>query len=284
MEKLLTIDLHLFGEGGEGAPAGEASAPEAAPEVRYGKQPEQGAAPQQTQTTETPDKGKMFKDLIRGEYKDQYAEESQKLINRRFRDTDAKISAMQPVMDLLASRYGIADGDAAKIMDAVKSDTAFWQEAADAAGLTVEQYRTMRELEAKNRQLIDMQQQSQAQFLAQRRYAQWQAEAEALKQTYPEFNLDEAQQNEMFCVLLRNNFPMESAYKSAFADQIAAQAAAKAQKAVTDNVKARGTRPAEAGAAATPSFTVKEDVSKLSDKDVLDVLSQISNGRKVTFG
>lgn len=289
---LLTIDLSLFGEGAAAAPAGEASAPAdaagtAAPEVRYGKQPEQTAAPQepQTPTPETPpDKGKLFAELIKGEYKDQYTEATQKLINRRFRDADAKISAMQPVMDLLASRYGIADGDAAKIMDAVKSDTAFWQEAADAAGLSVEQYRKMRELEASNRQLLAAQQTQQREYMANLQYRQWQAEAEAMKEKYPDFDLDAAQGNDLFLLMLKNRFPMEQAYKAAFADQIAAKAAADAEKAVTDNIKARGSRPAEAGANPTSAFAVKDDVSKLSGKEVLDSFQRILNGEKFSFG
>ena len=301
---LLTIDLTMFD--GSGAPAGasgaapaagEGSAPAAAeataPEVRYGKQPEQTAAPQQetpqaqtpTETTEAPDKGKLFKELINGEYKDQYTEATQKLINRRFRDTDEKIKSQQPIMDLLASRYGIEDGNAEKLLNAVKSDTAFWQEAADQAGLTVEQYRTMRELEAKNRQLMNAQRDSQRQFLAQRQYQQWQVEAEALKQKYPDFDLDTATQNEMFQYLLRSgNYPMEQAYKAAFAEQIAAQAAAAKEKAVTDNIKARGNRPTEAGANPTPAFVTKDDVSKLTKDDILNILNEIADGRKVTFG
>jgi len=290
---LLTIDLSMFGEGGAAgaaAPAGgEGSAPAAAeapaaPEVRYGKQPEQTAAPQQQASPETPpDKGKMFQDLIKGEYKDQYTDATQKLINRRFKETDAKISSMQPVMDLLASRYGIEDGNPEKIMAAVKSDTAFWQEAADAAGLTVEQYRTMRELEAKNRQLVAAQQNQQAQYLAQMRYQQWSAEAETLKGKYPQFNLDEMQGNDLFMLMLRNGYPMEQAFKACSTEYFAAQAAANAEKATVDNIKARGNRPAEAGSSATPAFTVKDDPSKLSDKDVLAVLSQISNGGHISF-
>ena len=286
---LLTIDLSMFGEGaapagGEGGAPAAAEAP-AAPEVRYGKQPEQTAAPQQeTQNPTTVDKGKQFADLIKGEFKDQYTEATQKIINRRFRDTDAKIQSQQPVMDLLASRYGIEDGDPAKIFSAVQADTAFWQEAADAAGMTVEQYRTMRELEAKNHRLEAAKQDQQAKYLAARRYAAWQAEADALKQKYPDFDLEEAQTNEMFMVLLKNNFPMESAYKSAFADRIAANAAASAEKAVTDNVRARGMRPKEAGTSNGAASTVKDDVSQLTDEDVLKILGQIKGGKKITFG
>jgi len=285
---LLRIDLSMFGEGGGegGAPAGDGGAQAAeapAGEVLYGKQPEQTAEVQQETQPHPVDKGKQFKDLIKGEFKDQYTEATQALINRRFRDTDAKIQSMQPVIDLLDQRYG-TNGDMAALMQAIEGDRAYWQDAADQAGMTVEQYQKMQQLERQNRQYLAVQRNQQAQFLAQRRYQQWQAEAEQVKQTYPEFDLDRAQQNETFMLLLRNNYPMENAYKAAFADEIAAQTAAKTQKAVTDNIKARGTRPAEAGAAATPAFQVKDDVSKLSDQDVLEVLKQLSNGRKVTFG
>lgn len=286
---LLTIDLSMFGEGAApaggdaSAPAAAAEAPAAPQEVRYGKQPTAEAAPQTETQNPTVDKGKQFADLIKGDFKEQYTEATQKLINRRFRETDAKISAQQPVMDLLASRYGIDDGDPAKILNAVQADTAFWQEAADAAGMTVEQYRTMRQLEARNRQLMQAQQTQQAQYLAQRRYQQWQAEAEQLKAKYPAFNLEEMQGNDVFTTLLKNGFSMEQAFRSCSTEYLAAQAAVQAEKAVTDNIRARGSRPAEAGSSSKPAAEIKDDVSKLSDKDVLAVLAQIGGGKKISF-
>jgi hypothetical protein len=150
--------------------------------------------------------------------------------------------------------------------------------------MSVEQYRTMRQLEAQNRRLQAAQRSQQAQFLAQRRYQQWQAEAAQLQQKYPQFNLEEMQANDLFGLMLRNGYPMEQAFKACSTEYFAAQAASQAEKAVTDNIKARGSRPTEAGANATPAFQVKDDVSKLSDKDVLNILAEIGNGRRVTFG
>ena len=282
---LLTIDLSMFGEGGEGAaaPAGEGSAPAEGPaEVRYGIQAEQTPAPQQTQNP-AQDKGKQFSELIKGEFKDQYTEATQKLINRRFRETDQKIQAMQPVIDMLDQRYG-TQGDMQKLMSAIEGDRAYWQDAADEAGMTVEQYQKMQQLERQNRQYLAMQQKTQSQYLANLQYRQWQIEAEALQQKYPAFDLEAAQQNDMFMTLLRNKYPMEEAYKAAFADQIASQAAASAEKAITENIRARGNRPTEAGSSASPAFQVKDDVSKLSDQDILAILKQIGDGKRVTFG
>lgn len=291
---LLTIDLSMFGEGaaaaaapaGEGSAPAAAEAPAAAPEVRYGKQPEQTAAPQETQasTTETPpDKGKQFKDLIKGEFKDQFTDETQRIIDRRFRDVNGKLGAQQPIIDILDQRYG-TNGDMAKLMAAIENDRAYWQDAADQAGMSVEQYQTMRKLEAQNKLLRSAQENQQRQWLAQRQYAQWEQEAAKMRETYPDFDLQTASENDLFRLMLHNRYPMEQAYKATFADQLVAKAAASAEKAVTDNIKARGSRPAEAGANPTPAFTVKDDVSKLTDKDVLSILGQISNGGRVTFG
>lgn len=288
---LLTIDLSMFGDAapaaGEGSAPAAAEAPAAAPEVRYGKQPEQTAAPQQetpNPTPETPpDKNKLFSDLIKGEYKDQYTEATQKLIDRRFKGINTQLQAQQPIIDLLDQRYG-TNGDMAKLQAAIETDRAYWQDAADQAGMSVEQYQQMQKLQAQNRQLLAAQQSQQAQYMASLQYSKWQAEAETMKKAYPEFDLEAAMENDLFGLMLRNGYPMEQAYKACNPDRLAAQAAASAEKAVTDNIKARGARPAEAGANPTPAFVVKDDVSKLSGKEVRDILAQINSGKRISFG
>ena len=284
---LLTIDLSMFGEGGEGAaPAGEASAPAeaAAPaptEVRYGKQPEQTAAPQQTQEP-TPDKAKQFADLIKNEYKDQYTEATQKLINRRFRDTDARLSAMQPIIDILDQRYS-AGGDVAKIAQMLEADGEFWDAAAEREGKTREQYMQDLKKDIMIQRLTEKTRRQDAQYLANLQYQEWTKEAATMLDQYPDFDINKALENDVFALMLRNKYPMQRAYMAAFAEEIAAKAAASAQKAVTDNIKARGSRPQEAGANATPAFTVKDDVSKLSGKEVLDSFNRILGGERITF-
>ena len=277
---LLTIDLSMFGEGGEGAaPAGEASAPAeaAAPaptEVRYGKQPEQTAAPQQTQEP-TPDKAKQFADLIKNEYKDQYTEATQKLINRRFRDTDARLSAMQTALQNQLSSMQIAQ--------MLEADGEFWDAAAEREGKTREQYMQDLKKDIMIQRLTEKTRRQDAQYLANLQYQEWTKEAATMLDQYPDFDINKALENDVFALMLRNKYPMQQAYKAAFAEEIAAKAAASAQKAVTDNIKARGSRPQEAGANATPAFTVKDDVSKLSGKEVLDSFNRILGGERITF-
>ena len=61
-------------------------------------------APQETSAEE---KAKAFRALIRGEYRAQYAEETQKLINRRFKETE---KLRQRVKELEAQADGSAGG------------------------------------------------------------------------------------------------------------------------------------------------------------------------------
>ncbi|MBO7670129.1 MAG: hypothetical protein J6S60_06020 [Oscillospiraceae bacterium] len=292
---LLTIDLSMFGEAAAAAPAGEGSAPAAAaapaeaPEVRYGKQPEQTAAPQQTQTSETKpetpeDKARRWKELVKGEFKDQYTDDTQKLINRRFREADAQIKAMKPIVDFM-DQWHHTNGDTEALMNAIRNDSEMWDRAAEAAGMTAEQFRRDFELEANNRKLERERDISTAQYKAIIQADRWAKEVDELRAgDYPEFDLEAARAKPEFEKMLKGGYPVRFAYESTFREEIQNRAIEKAVKAALDNIKARGSRPAEAGANATPAFAVKDDVSKLSNEDVLKILAKIGNRERVTFG
>ncbi len=267
---LLTIDLSAFGEG---AAAGEGGAPEAAethaaPETRGEKQPEQTAALRtDMEKPETAEKRKAFRALISGAYKEQYTEETQKLINRRFRESETLRQAHEktrPLLDYLASRYGAAEPEA--LLEALR---------AEEDGAAREAERLRQETQAMH---------FRADSFAEQCCRRWLEEAEQLAQRYPEFSLDEMQRNRVFTLLLGGGVPMEQAYRAAAVETIERQAAAGAEKAVTANIRARGSRPEEAGAAPTPAFGVKETVSNLSDREVLEILARISSREKITFG
>ncbi|MBR1659004.1 MAG: hypothetical protein IJ705_01640, partial [Oscillospiraceae bacterium] len=278
-------------DGSAPTPGGEAgttaqAAGTAAPEPRPGEQPEQTAGPQKDTKPTAEERRRAFRELINGEYKDLYTEETQRMLNRRFKevgDLRGRLDSMQPVLDVLQERYGVDAADPQKLARAISDDSALWSQAAEQAGLTVEQYKQIRRLEAQNALLQERQRKSEAQSLANLQYNRWTKEAEELKGRYPEFSLESMQGNEIFYTLLKNNFPMEQAYRAASVDAIEQSAAQRAEKAITDNIRARGARPPEAGGSAAPAFRSKEDVSKLSDKDVLAILADISGGKKVSF-
>jgi hypothetical protein len=265
--------------------------------VLFGKQPDAAAGEEResgkTNTVETTsdalaDKAAAWNQLINGEYKDMYTQATQRMIDRRFRQTkelEAKVSAYQPVMDLLAARYG--ETDAQKIIEKIESDTAYWAEAADEAGMSVEQYKEMQRLQRENRALREAQERASSEEAANRQLQQWYSEAEQMAQTYKGFSLEAETQNPEFVKLLRSGLPMETAYRVVHMDAMMSDAMGTAirrtEEKVASNVRARGARPAEAGASGSSGYTVKSDVTKLTPKDRAEIARRAAMGEKITF-
>lgn len=297
------------GEGGaEGAQAAEApgetkEAPETTrrgkktgeTKVLYGKQPQQDgvedAAPQgETEPAPDPEeKKKAFQALVRGEYKDQYTEATQALINKRFGETKAlqkQIAETQPLLDLLASRYNV-QGNVGDILRAVENDKHYLEAAADEAGMTVDQYRELEDLKRQKADFDRWKAQRQAEMAYQQRMERWNGEAQEVQKTYKGFELQQEVQNPAFLAMLRAGVPMKNAYESVHHEELMAaaqQAAAKQmERNVAASVRANGQRPQEAGMSSQPAFTVKSDPSKLSKQDFAEIRRRIERGELISF-
>lgn len=234
------------------------------------------------------EKRKAYDELINGEYKDFYTRDTQNLINRRFKETknlEKQVAESQPVIDMLMQRYGAKD--LSELQGALESDSAYWQEAADDAGMSVSQYMEFQKLQRENRALLQAQEEAENSERANKQLAQWTMEAEALKGVYPQFNLEAEAQNPDFIRLLQSGTPMEHAYKVIHLDEILGNermaTAAYTEKQVMDNIQARGTRPSEAGLNSNNGITYKSDVSKFSRDDVMEIARRVKRGEKISF-
>lgn len=240
------------------------------------------------------DRRKTYRDLVNGEYKDLYTEDTQRIINSRFRETKAleqQVGQYQPLIDMLMQRHKIADGDVAKLTAAVENDTAFWSQAAEEAGMSVEQYMQFQKLQRDNAALLKEQQRRQGQEAADRQLARWAQEEQEVRQTYPSFDLKAELENEQFRFLITNAkspVPLKHAYEVVHMDEIKAGIArmqAKAtEKQVVDSIRAKGARPAENGTSSQSAFTVKDDVGKLSAKDMAEINRRVMRGERISFG
>ena len=308
----LPVSLHLFeGEGGgEGGTQGDAVAQTVPGNTRrgkssgeydnvlFGKQPEQAdgtpvagekqEAEVQTTSNTLEERRQSFKDLIKGEYKDLYDEEVQTILKRRLKDEKGlkeQVSQMQPIIDMLNQKYQVQGGDMAKLMEAIEGDDVYWADAAEEAGMTVEQYKKFQKLQRENAKLIEQERIRKGRESADRQTQAWIQEAEALKATYPDFDLGAEAQNPRFISMLQSGVPVAHAYEVIHLDEIKAaerQAASKAtERQVTANVRARGSRPAENGTASQGAFTIKNDPSKWSKKDRAEVVRQVQRGKEI---
>lgn len=304
MEKL-TLDLCMFDDGGgaDGGATGAAAEATPAAEVLLGKPaPDQRQSVQQEdpkQQPPTPDRAKAFDELIKGEYKDEYAKRTQQMINSRFKEakaTEARMTALQPVLKNLSSRYGLdmtAADFAQQLQGKLDEDTGWLEDEADRRGMTVEQLRK----EHANNAELDALRAFKARWDAQQRTGEiitsWQEEAEQIKQIFPSFDLateldEKNPTHERFLKLLQNpDLTMQDVYKVIHMDEILGGAIQYAvqttQQRVTDNIRARGMRPSEAAAGSQTKATQvrNADPSTWTPAQMEEALRRARNGEKI---
>lgn len=304
MQKKLTLVpmiLNLF-EGGEGAgtatggtapAAGEQSTGDLS-QVVYGKQEgqPQATAPDNTQqsdadsATQTEERSKAYRDLIQGEYKDLYNEDVQRIVKNRLKGYDELKQAnasQQEIIDRLSTKYGTAD--LTQLAQAIDNDTAMWEQEADKAGMTTEQFIKFQQLQRQSQQLMRQEQERAEQEQRNQRIQAMQAEAETVKQQYPNFDFFNEMENERFFAMIQAGVPMADAYRAMHFDELqsmtATTAARQAETAVAANVRANGLRPKENGARQQSSFTVKSDPSKFTRQDRAEIARRVANGETI---
>ena len=164
MLKILKINLSAFEGGGDGAaaPAAAQGSNPAPAQPGMGSnaalaQPQNGSAPvAQAQGQDGQQAAEPTGDeLVKGKYKQDFDSRVREIISRRMASRDAELDGMRPIKAILQQRYGVEDGKGAAeaVRQAMESDDAYWQAAADKAGMTAEQMRQMSMAEAHSREL-----------------------------------------------------------------------------------------------------------------------------------
>lgn len=231
-----------------------------------------------------------FDELIKGDYKEDYEKAIKQAIGRRMQGAkanEAKLAKLSPIMQALASKYGTDPEDIESIAKYVDEDESMYEDAAYKAGMSVDQFKRFSRIEAENQRLNAERQQNALRQQAQATYEKWQAEAEEIKASYPNFDLDTYLADEHFQNLLREGVPLKNAYIALDADNIIPGAMAYTAQAVAAKTAAtiaqRGSRPIEGGMSGQASSKVKTDVSKLSNAEIADLVQRASRGERFSF-
>lgn len=270
--------LQRFAEGSDGA--GDTSQA-AAGSTGEGTQQDAAAAAQETRVP--------FDELIKGEYKDDYDKNVQKIVRQRFAKTDAKMKANEeqlgkvaPILQALASRYGVDASDIDSIAKYVDEDDAMYEEAALRANMSVDQFKSYARVMAMNQRLVAEQKANEERRAMNEQVQRWRAEEQQIKTQFPDFDLDSLIQDENFNHMVQAGVPLRSAYVAMEIDNIlpaamsyaAQQGARKAQNTIAQN----GSRPVEGSMSAHAASKVVTDVSKLSDAEIADMAARIMRG------
>ena len=314
---LRSIDLQLFAEGGssasaagaegsgtgaegvttaDGMPATSARAKKnPLADVRYGIQENaEDAQVADAQNTagqvSAEERAAKFEALIKGEYKDLYDAKMQDTIQKRLKgtkDTVDKYNALAPTLETLAKKYGVDPTDIEALNHAIDEDNTFFEDEALEKGISVEQLKEIRKIERENADLKKQMREQSVRENADRIYAGWLEQSDALKQIYPNFDLDAEIKNPRFVDLLKNNVDVRTAYEVLHKDDIIRGAmqftADTVQTKLANNIIAGRNRPSENGIGQTSPAVVKNDVSQLSRADREEIIRRVARGEKIRF-
>lgn len=281
MNFLFDIDLQLFGEGGDGAGVtGSAAGGQTTGETAEAEAP---AAGEQTRDLDA-----EFDSLIKGEFKHIYGKRVQDTVKSRLKstnDTVEKYNTIAPVFELLAGKYGVDPQDVQGLTRAIEEDNTYYEDEAMKRGVSVQQYKAIRKMEKENAAYKEAAQKAQTEANAQRLYAQWMQEGEQVKAVYSNFDLDTEMADPQFQALLRSGVNIKTAFEVLHKDELipaAMQMTAKAvQQKLTNDIAARGRRPAENGLSGTASVPAKADVKKMSKQERAKLIERAARGERI---
>lgn len=238
-----------------------------------------------------------FEALIKGKGKKAFGARTQKIIDGRFAKVKGQMQPLQDLAAVLYDKYGISDGDIDALKQAVYDDNAMFNRQAMESGQSIQEYKDSFKA-AQEQSQADAQAEIEQQAEDDNAAADaqndiinaWQSQCDAVKATYPEFDLQkELADNEDFRDLLTGARPLtvEEARRLAYYDRDMAEITGKVAqsvKAKTANaIQQNRQRPPEGGLTRQGGIIPKKDVSALRENDILKILDDVSKGAKITF-
>lgn len=276
------------GGGGEGGFAGVTGQDAAGQEGRGADSTAQGDGAQQPTVPDAKARKAEFQRLIREVYPEEYKEHNQKIIQNRLKSSKAaeeQLAALGPALQLLHRQYGTQD--TASLVQAITGDDHWYEAEAQKRGMDTQTFRLLDQQEQTIRYMQAQQQAQQEQQEQARQVMKWRNEESALRELYPDFNLDaEIEENQEFYNLLRNGISVRHAYETIHMDEIMGQTVAGAVQRTAqrtmDTIRANGMRPQENGAGKTPAKPVKLTVSQLTPQQMRDIERRLARGEVIT--
>lgn len=282
----IKLDLQYFAEA-EGQPATGTAEPTQAPEATGAGEGDQ-VAPE----------GPTFDELIESnpEYKKALGARIHEGIEKRFKnqkDLQKRIDSITPALEALARQHGIKADDKGELdfsvlCEAILNDNALYEQDAFDHGMTVEDMKHLRQIEAENERLKRANDAASREAESKAAYEAFLADVEEAKQTYPNLDIEAEMQDPQFGRLIASGVPVKTAYQVTHNDEILAGAIKigvdKATTKVANSVKANGMRPAENGLSSqSAANTGKFDPSQLKLADFQKIKERVMAGEQIVF-
>lgn len=303
------MNLQLFAEGGDGGTPAQAAAdgsstdPKAEGSATEGSGSEDGADKgeggqgEEAKKQSPEERRKAFGQLMSGEYRAEAEEMMQQAVALAAKNLEAS-PEMRGLLEAIGEKYGTDATDLAALTEAVRNgqvkDDAYFERLAMEKGISVKTAREMDKLETQNKRLTAQQaaaQQMQREAEQRARIAaiheEWNREAAALKERYPDFDQAEVLANPDVEKMMRAGCSMEAAYRAAYFDRLMAQQTAataqQTEQGVLNRVQQRGSRPSENGTRPSGAVQTRMDVEHMSRKDREALEKRVLRGEIITF-
>ena len=225
-------------------------------------------------------------------FHEQYGRDVKAAVDDRFKNQKSatdQLAKLEPALKALARQRGIDENNLDQLAEDILSDDTLFEEEAEQAGMTVEGYRTFKEMEAENQRLHQQEQQEQEQMFLREHFRNLAMQAEELKKTYPDFDLRRELENETFRRLTAPNsgLKVEDAFYAVHHNELAPQAMAygiqRAQQQMSQTLAANHARPVEGALRNGPAANVVIDPGTLSREERQKLKERARRGETIIF-
>ncbi len=286
---LFQFDLQRFSEGGATV-SSSASSADGTMQSNQNVTGNEGAGGQGTNVEETKDEKSQYEDFKKRfkKYYDADVKNHVKIRHKDYKDLSEQKAEQDDFLNLMHAKYGTQD--LKELKNAIEADDGFWQDRADEANMTVEQYKQNLKLKSERDSAVNSLKKIRIEEQAREQYNAWFEQSKSVKEQYPEFDLNEELKNPAFRSMLSANYSgayapsMAQIYELIHRDEIMEKQKMSVQKSTIDNIKARGLRPDEAGAFSGGAVDYSLDASKMSRKERADIARRVKGGGKYSFG
>ena len=245
----------------------------------------------ETENPETTEES--FEDLIKGKFKDDYNKSVNKIVRNRLKGTQKEldsanefVDSVTPVLQMLGDKYGKDTNDIEGITQSILDDNALYEEEALERGMDVDTLKGIKKLEMENQRLAMEKEQAQEESRMREEFDRIGQEAEALKEIYPNFDLEQEMEDPEFVKMLHLGFPVQNVYETLHLEEIkmshAEAIASEEAKRTASSIQANGRRPVENGVTTHQPQQVSKDIGSLSQSE-LDSIIEKSLTEKVSF-
>ena len=227
----------------------------------------------------------------------EYNKNMQAVVQSRLRTAkvaEEKLGKLTPSLELIAGKYGVDPEDIDALAKAISDDNSYYEDKALEMGVPVETAKKIDQQERNTARQQRQEQQTLEQQKVQQHFMRLQEQAEAMKQVFPDFNLQKELQNPIFVRMTAPNsgLSVEDAYYAVHRKEIMAAGmqvtAQKTAQQISNSIQAGSRRPNEAGTTGqAPSVTTFDyrNASPEQRKAFKDhIRSEAAQGRKVYPG